>query len=157
MNSILVWLVATILGVGFGTGGSTMSAESALPAPTSTLKVAVEPSGAVEQRFAEREMLPPCGMVGISHPSHGVTGDRLSPPRKAWDCLQGAVGFGGELVTLDEHRDGSSVSTYYRATRDGRLEIWTQRAHRTPSRSTSRWSYEECTPSDDLRRQPCAS
>jgi hypothetical protein len=155
VNSILIWLIAAVMGFG-GVAQAKASEESAAPATTPVV-AAEEPSRSVEQRFAQREMLPPCGMIGISHPAHGVRGDRLSPPRQAWGCLQGAVGFGGELVTLDQHRNGASVNTYYRATRDGRLEIWTQRTRSSPGRPASRWAYEECTPADDMRLGPCAS
>ena len=156
MNSILIWLVSAVLGFG-GVAQSTAATESAVPAPTS-LQAAAEPSASVEQRFAEREMLPPCGMVDVTHHSPGTTGTKLSPPHQAWRCLHDAVGFGGaELVTLDLRRNGSARHTFYRATPDGRLEIWTQRTRSTPGRLASRWAYEECTPSEDLQRQPCAS
>ena len=156
MNSILIWLVSVVLGLG-GVAQSSVSTESAVPAPTS-LQAAAEPSTSVEQRFAEREMLPPCGMVDVTRHSPGMTGTKLSPPREAWRCLRDAVGFGGaELVTLDLRRNGSTRHTFYRATHDGRLEIWTQRTRSTPGRLASRWAYEECTPAEDLQRQPCAS
>lgn len=156
MNSILIWLVTALLGFG-SVSSSSMSVESAVPAPLAA-KAAAEPSRSVERRFAEREMLPPCGMVRVNHHAHGLPEEPLSPPRRAWRCLQDAVGVGGaELVTLDRHRGNASVNTYYRATHDGRLEIWRQRSRRSPGRMTSRWAYQECTPSEDLLRQPCAS
>lgn len=158
MNSILIWLVAALLGVGSAPGDASTSAESAVPPPTEPLRASVEPSSAVEQRFAEREMLPPCGMVDVSRHAPGTTGTRLSPPAKAWRCLHDAVGVGGaELVTLDLRPNGSTLHTFYRATREGRLEIWTQRTRNASGRVSSRWAYEECQPSEDLRRQPCAS
>lgn len=154
MNSILIWLVAAMLG---SVSQSSMSTESAAPAPTPS-QAAAEPSRAVEQRFAEREMLPPCGMIDVTHHSPGRAGTTLTPPRQAWRCLDDAIGVGGaELVTLDVHRNRATVHTFYRATRDGRLEIWAQRTRSTSGGPTSRWAYEECTPSDDLLRQPCAS
>ena len=155
MNSILIWLVAAVLGLGAAPGtDSSMSVESAVPEPA---RAATESSRGVEQRFAEREMLPPCGMLDVTRHSPGTTGTQLSPPRKAWRCLDDSVGMGGaELVTLDLRRKGPTTHTFYRATRDGRLEIWTQRTRSTPGQLASRWAYEECTPSADLRRQPCA-
>lgn len=159
MNSILIWLVAALFGFGSTAGGASGSAESTpAPAPAESLQAAVEPSAGVEQRFAEREMLPPCGMLDVTAHSPGVDRTRMSPPRQAWTCLQEALGRGGaELVTLDLRRDGTTVHTFYRATRVGRLEIWTQRTRSTPGRLASRWAYDECTPSTDLRRQPCVS
>ena len=158
MNSILIWLVAALFGFGTVSQSSSMSAESAAPAPVEA-QSAAEPSRAVEQRFAEREMLPPCGMLDVTRPSRGTAaGIKLSPPRQAWRCLGDSVGVGGaELVTLDLRRNGATVHTFYRTTRDGRLEIWTQRTRNAPGRMSSRWAYGECTPSEDLRRQPCAS
>lgn len=157
MNSILIWLVAALFGFG-SVSQSSAGLESAVPAPVEAQSAAVEPSSAVEQRFAQREMLPPCGMVDVSRHAPGTTGTKLSPPRQAWRCLGDSVGVGGaELVTLDLRRNGSAVHTFYRATRDGRLEIWTQRTRSTPGRLASRWAYGECAPSEDLRRQPCAS
>lgn len=156
MNSILIWLIAAVLGFG-GAAQSPFGIGSAAPAPAA-LEAAAAPSRSVEHRFAQREMLPPCGMVDVTRRSPGTPGTRLSPPRQAWRCLRDAVGFGGaELVTLDERRNGSSLHTFYRATRDGRLEIWTQHTRSDPGRQPSRWSYQECAPSEDLRRQPCAS
>lgn len=156
MNSILIWLVTAVLGFGSFSQSAT-SAESAVPAPESTQATA-EPSRAIGQRFAEREMLPPCGMVNVSRRSSGTPGATLTPPRRAWRCLDDAIGVrGAELVTLDERRNRPTVYTFYRGTHDGRLEIWVQRTRSASGRLASRWSYEECTPSDDLLRQPCAS
>ncbi len=158
MNSILIWLVAALFGFGTVSQSSSMSAESAVPAPVEAQSAAAEPSRAVEQRFAEREMLPPCGMLDVTRLSLGTTGTKLSPPRQAWRCLDDSVGMGGaELVTLDLRRNRPTVHTFYRTTRDGQLEIWTQRTRNDPGRMSSRWTYGECAPSEDLRRQPCAS
>ena len=154
MNSILIWLVAAVLGIG-SVSQSSVSSESVAPEP---LLTAPDTSRGVEERFADREMLPPCGMVDVSRHSPGTTGTRLSPPGKAWRCLRDAGGMdGAELVTLDLRPNGSTLHTFYRATRDSRLEIWTQLTRTAPGRMTSRWAYAECVPSDDLRRQPCAS
>lgn len=153
MNSILIWLIAAVLGFG-GVAPSTAGGESG-PA---RLEPAAEPSRSVEHRFAQREMLPPCGMLDVTPRSPGTKGTRLSRPRQAWRCLRDAVGVrGAELVTVDERRNGSNLHTFYRATRDGRLEIWTQRTRNAPGRRSARWAYQECTPSADLGRQPCAS
>lgn len=153
MNSILIWLVAAVLGVAMPGTGDAMSTDAAPPSP-----LGADSSRTLERRFAERDMLPPCGMVDVTPRSRGTLATKLSPPAKAWTCLHDAVGMGGaELVTLRTRADGSSISTFYRATRQGRLEIWTQRERTNPRRSASHWTYAECTPSDDLRRQPCAS
>jgi len=72
--------------------------------------------------------------------------------------LGDAIGTrGAELVTLDLRPNGSTVHTFYRATPDGRLEIWTQTTRNAPGRMSSRWAYTDCVPTDDLRRQPCTS
>lgn len=153
MNSILIWLVVALLGVPMPGMGEATSTDEAIASP-----LAADSSRTLEQRFAERDMLPPCGMVDVTPRGRGTLATKLSPPAKAWTCLYDAVGMGGaELVTLRTRADGTSISTFYRATRQGRLEIWTQRDRATPGRSASRWTYEECTPAEDLGRQPCAS
>ncbi len=156
MNSILIWLIAAVMGFG-GVAQAKASEESAAPATTPS--VAVErPSPSVEQRFAQREMLPPCGMIDVTPHVAGMTGTKLSPPRQAWRCLHDAVGFdGAELVTIDLRPNGSTLHTFYRATHDRRLEIWTQRTRSSPGRLASHWAYEECTPAEDMRLEPCAS
>lgn len=158
MNSILVWLVAVLLGLGSVTTDTSASTESAVPAPAEAMASPVQSSSALERRFAAREMLPPCGMVDVTPRIPGVAPTKLSSPRKAWSCLQESLGrSGAELVTLESRSNGPTVHTFYRATRQDRLEIWTQRSRATPGRLASRWSYQECTPGDDLLRQPCAS
>lgn len=155
MNSILIWLIAAALGFG---GVAPLPAGVAPTTPAPVPLTVVESSRSVEQRFAQREMLPPCGMVDVTPQVPGTAHTKLSPPRRAWRCLQDTVGVrGAELVTLEQRGNGSTLHTFYRTTRDGRLEIWTQRTRTAPGRSPSRWAYQECTPSDDLRRQPCAS
>ena len=155
MNSILIWLVASVLGLG-SVSQSSVSVESVVPEPMQA--AGTESSRGVERQFAQREMLPPCGMVDVSRHAPGTAGTRLSPPAKAWQCLHDAVGIeGAELVTIDLRPNGSTLHTFYRATRDRRLEIWTQRTRSSPGRLASRWAYEECTPSEDLRLQPCAT
>ena len=140
VNSILVWLIVVLFGFG-SASGTAMSSESAVPAPV--------PSGdsrATERAFAQREMLPPCGVVDLR---------KRAAAKPAWRCLREAVGVqGAELVTIDVRDGNRSVHTFYRATRDGRLEVWTQR-NRLGAVERSRWSYAECTPFDDLLRQPC--
>lgn len=146
MNSILIWLVSAVLGLSSVTTQSTAVTEEKVPAPAS-----------IERRFAEREMLPPCGMVDVSPHAPGEPTTRLSPPRRAWRCLHDAMGVGGaELVALEQRRDGSARQTFYRATPDGRMEIWTQRT-RSAARRGSLWTYQECTPAQEALRQPCGS
>lgn len=140
-----MWLVVAMLGLGSASGtasDSAMSVESEV-----SLKALNGSSRVTERAFAEREMLPPCGVVEMRRPAAA---------KPAWRCLEEALGVqGAELVTIDKRRAGRSVSTFYRATHDGRLEVWTQRDRARADRS--RWSFSQCTPSDDLLRQPCAS
>ena len=144
VDSILVWLVVALLGLGAVPGtasDSAMSVESAVPAPA-----LLGTSRVTERAFSEREMLPPCGVVEM---------EKRAGAKSAWRCLQDALGVeGAELVTIDSRPGGRTVSTFYRATRDGRLEVWIQRDRTGADRS--RWSFSECTPSDDLLPQPCA-
>ncbi len=145
VDSILGWLIVALLGMGTVPGtasGTDMSVESAVPTPA-----LIGPSRVTERAFSEREMLPPCGVV--------ETGKQVAA-KSAWRCLQDAIGVqGAELVTIESRPGGRSVSTFYRVTHDGRLEVWTQRDRAGADRS--RWTFSECTPSDDLLRQPCAS
>ncbi len=156
MNSILIWLVTVLLGVGAATGagdsavsgeGDSAPSDAALPSPVETRQTA--------RAFADRELLPPCGSVDVTR---GPDRARLTPPATAWGCLQDALGRqGAELMTIDVRPRNVTVQTVYRARYDGRLEIWTQRARTLPYQPLSAWRYRDCVPSDDLRRQPCAS
>lgn len=149
MNSILIWLIVALLGVGAATGSTDSATSAAVEAPSPT------EARQSTHAFANREQLPPCGTVDRSR---GARHTRLSPPAVAWGCLSDALGRqGAELMTIDQRPRNLTVHTVYRARGDGQLEIWTQRTRTTPYRPLSGWRYRECTPTEDLRRQPCPS
>ena len=156
MNSILIWLVTVLLGVGAASGAadSSASGEGDSASETAAAPNPVEARQAA-RAFANRELLAPCGSVDVTR---GPGRTRLTPPATGWGCLQDALGRqGAELMTIDLRPHNVTVHTVYRARYDGRLEIWSQRARTLPYRPLSGWRYRDCTPSDDLRRQPCAS
>lgn len=158
---LMLWLAV------FSASGPTSQASPAEPlepdaAASSSAPSAVaeaptaRPARVLAERFARRAFLPPCGMVDVTADRPGAPTSRLSPPGKAWRCLQDALGVrGAELVTIDVRSRDLTVHTFYRALPDGRLEIWTQRFASTPG-TAPRWARKVCQASDDLRREPCA-
>lgn len=158
--SVLIWIVMSVLGLGTlsSTGADEASATAVEPTPmaaaASPAPLTQSESDALEAGFARRDALPPCGVVDVSR---ARTASRLTPPAKAWKCLQDSVGFqGAELATIDERPNGLIRHTFYRALPDGDLEIWAQTMRLSGGDAGSHWTFDVCTPSEDIRAQPCA-
>lgn len=155
MNSILIWLVTMLLGVGAASGAGDPSASGEGDSASDAAAASPVETRQTDRAFVNRELLAPCGTVDLTR---GPGRTRLTPPATAWGCLQDALGRqGAELMTIDLRRHNVTVHTVYRARSDGRLEIWSQRARTLPYQPLSGWRYRDCTPTEDLRRQPCAS
>ena len=138
MSSILVWLLAGLLGLG------------GLANQTEAQVTQVEP-GTLGDVVSQRPLLPACGLLDLNGPSNGMVG--------GWRCLrEGFRGDGAELLTV-QVLGGPADRTRHqilRALPDGSLEIWTQLTHVEGFDLVGEWHHRTCAPSEDLRRRPCA-
>ena len=143
----LIWLLIAFFAPAHATVTDSATATSE-PAPPSQAQ-----PDSIAQRFAEREPYPSCGEA-----TAGFEDDWDSVGRDEWRCLVDALeeGRSAELMFTFPTVEGDPIREFYRITRDGQLEYFsdnTDDAFRGKD-----WYYRACTPGPRFpeRRPPGA-